>query len=160
VNHTFTTPVQNFGKFYARLGAAAGPAIRRGEAEGAKTILADLRRWTVSAGKFDTRAVLQGWRSRQQGLKLTIDNAAPHHVYVERGRRPGKPPPSTALEGWATRKLGDRRLAFPVARAIGRRGIKPTPLLTRPGFGQHMARRMMSAIQRELDIATKAASRG
>ncbi|HQV45029.1 MAG TPA: hypothetical protein PK478_02000 [Nitrospira sp.] len=48
---------------------------------------------------------------------------------VEHGRAPGRMPPMAPIELWVSRKLGgDRRVAFLVARAIGRRGTK----------GQHM----------------------
>lgn len=44
---------------------------------------------------------------------------------VETGRRPGAPPPISAILPWVQRKLGgDRQVAFLVARAIGRRGTK------------------------------------
>jgi hypothetical protein len=44
---------------------------------------------------------------------------------MEFGRRPGAAgPPSNALERWAHLVLGDVRLAFVVARAIHRRGIR------------------------------------
>ncbi len=46
---------------------------------------------------------------------------------VERGRRPGKPPPTDAIKLWVIRKLGKTgkdadSTAFLIARAIGRRG--------------------------------------
>ena len=47
---------------------------------------------------------------------------------IEYGRRPGRPPPYTALILWVRRKLGipreqAPRVAYLVARAIGRRGL-------------------------------------
>jgi hypothetical protein len=46
-------------------------------------------------------------------------------VSVEGGRKPGKMPPRGPIELWVARKLGgDARVAFLVARAIGRRGTK------------------------------------
>jgi hypothetical protein len=50
--------------------------------------------------------------------------------FLEEGTRPHWPPIS-ALEGWAQRKLGDRSLAFLVARAISRRGTKAIPMFKR-----------------------------
>ena len=47
--------------------------------------------------------------------------------WVEFGRKPGKMPPwrpGTPLSYWALRKLGDERLAYPVARVIARKGTK------------------------------------
>ena len=49
---------------------------------------------------------------------------------VEYGRRPGKQPPTAAIELWVVRKLGvpagreARSVAFVIARAIGRHGTK------------------------------------
>lgn len=44
---------------------------------------------------------------------------------LEHGRRPGKMPPMAPIKLWVARKLGgDKRVAFLVARAIGRRGTK------------------------------------
>jgi hypothetical protein len=47
-------------------------------------------------------------------------------IYVERGRRPGKPPPVSAIAPWARRHGAN---PFLVARAIGRRGTKARPFL-------------------------------
>lgn len=48
---------------------------------------------------------------------------------VEFGRRPGKPPPTSAIKLWVIRKLGVSSaeadsVAFMVARSIGKRGTK------------------------------------
>lgn len=43
---------------------------------------------------------------------------------MEFGRKPGKQPPSDALKNWTRRHLGDEKLAFVVARAIGKKGIQ------------------------------------
>lgn len=43
---------------------------------------------------------------------------------MEAGRAPGSFPPIEPLKRWAHLVLGDERLAYPVARAIARRGIK------------------------------------
>jgi hypothetical protein len=48
---------------------------------------------------------------------------------VDQGRPPGKMPPVDAIEHWVRRKLGvdgaeARQVAYIIARAIGRRGIK------------------------------------
>lgn len=54
---------------------------------------------------------------------------------VETGRRPGRMPPIAPIRLWATRVLGDPSAAWPIARAIGRRG---TP-------GAHMFQRAWDA---------------
>lgn len=45
-------------------------------------------------------------------------------IVLEYGRKPGRMPPVSALEGWAEQKLGDKRLAYIVARNIAQRGTK------------------------------------
>ncbi len=73
---------------------------------------------------------------------------------VEEGRRPGRMPPPEALEGWVRSKLRvprDQvpRVAFLIARKIGRKGTKP----------RKMFERSIPAIrkfaQKAFDLATK-----
>lgn len=53
---------------------------------------------------------------------------------VEEGRGANKrPPPSAPIAAWLRRKGGDPSRAYVVARAIGRRGIRPRPYLI-PAF--------------------------
>ncbi|MGH7459834.1 MAG: hypothetical protein ACREMA_02250 [Longimicrobiales bacterium] len=61
-----------------------------------------------------------------------------HVLVLDRGRRPGAPPPpSDALELWVRRRMGvtdiaeAQRVAFLVARAIGRRGTKALHIFDR-----------------------------
>lgn len=65
------------------------------------------------------------------GADRTIEgrvfNPSAYGMPVELGRRPGKQPPSSALELWVRRKLGVpenrvKSVAFLVARKIGRKG--------------------------------------
>ena len=64
-----------------------------------------------------------------------IRSPFPYPLVVEYGRKAGKMPPSSALERWVHLVLKvptDRAkgVAFLVARAIGKRGIKARPILT------------------------------
>ena len=68
-----------------------------------------------------------GWVSRATDTIVRIWNKAAHAIFVERGRKPGKQPPMEALREWCATYLGDPRLAFVVARAIGRRGVFGRP---------------------------------
>lgn len=63
---------------------------------------------------------------------------------MEFGRKPGRMPPPSALERWVQLKLGVeparvRGVAFQVARAIGRRGIKGK-FFMKKGFEQSQAK--------------------
>jgi len=62
-------------------------------------------------------------------LRGTVGPGVPHGIYVEKGRRPGKWPPSGPIGLWVSRKapgmvaeLGLPAATFLVQRAIGRRG--------------------------------------
>lgn len=55
---------------------------------------------------------------------------------VHEGRRPGAtPPPVAPIARWLKRKGRDPRLAYVVARSIGKRGVKGRPFL-KQGFDQ------------------------
>jgi len=57
-------------------------------------------------------------------------------LYVERGRRPGRPPPVSAVAAWARRHGVS---PFLVARAIGRKGVRPAPFLL-PAYEKNKGR--------------------
>lgn len=79
--------------------------------------------------------------------------AAPYAVYVHEGRRPGRMPPIAKMEEWARRHGFPAGSGFMVARAIGRRGIKPTKYLERPFLAalRGMNGRLAVSIRRRLD---------
>ena len=64
------------------------------------------------------------------GLLLEI-LAAPYFQYVDKGRRPGKRPPSGPIKKWVERRgivikgQNSAQTAFVIARSIGLKGIKP-----------------------------------
>lgn len=70
------------------------------------------------------------------GLEGKVGPSVAYGLYVEMGRRPGKMPPISAVEGWA-RRHGIN--PFLVARAIGRKGIKAQPFLI-PAFEKNQRR--------------------
>jgi hypothetical protein len=66
------------------------------------------------------------------GKKITIGYRARHAIFIHEGIRGGFMPPAEAFREWAAIKLGDERMAFPVARAVGERGLEPTKFLEGP----------------------------
>lgn len=68
-------------------------------------------------------------------LRGEVGPSVRYGVYVERGRRPGRPPPVSALAGWARRHGVN---PYVVARAIGRRGVRPAPFLI-PAYEKNRA---------------------
>jgi hypothetical protein len=69
-------------------------------------------------------------------LRGEVGPSVRYGLYVERGRRPGRPPPVSALTAWARRHGVS---PYVVARAIGRRGVRPAPFLI-PAYERNRAR--------------------
>lgn len=72
-------------------------------------------------------------------VKGELVNPVPHAWFAEKGRRPGKMPPISAIELWVRRKAGvsaseSRSVAFLIARAIGRRGTRPGAQMLEKGW--------------------------
>jgi hypothetical protein len=57
-------------------------------------------------------------------IRGEVGPTAAHALYAHQGRRPGRPPPGRALEGWARRHGMN---PYALARAIGRKGTKGKP---------------------------------
>lgn len=61
-------------------------------------------------------------------VTLTIE-AADHFKWIEKGRKKGKMPPLSKIKRWCEVKGINVKYAFPIAKAIGERGIKPKHIL-------------------------------
>jgi hypothetical protein len=69
-------------------------------------------------------------------LRGEVGPSVKYGLYVERGRRPGRPPPVSALAAWSRRHGVS---PYVVARAIGRRGVRAAPFLI-PAYEKNRAR--------------------
>lgn len=108
-------------------GAAAAPATLLSETRTALTAGSLLVEGTArSLAPKDTGRLGGSITHQISGLTSRIGPSVAYGLYVEKGRRPGKPPPVAAIEPWARRRGAN---PFLVARAIGRRGTKPRPFL-------------------------------
>ena len=108
-------------------GAAAAPATLLSETRTALTAGSLLVEGTArSLAPKDTGRLGGSITHQISGLTSRIGPSVAYGLYVEKGRRPGKPPPVSAIEPWARRRGAN---PFLVARAIGRRGTKPRPFL-------------------------------
>lgn len=71
---------------------------------------------------YERQGAIQAWR---------IGSALPYAPFVNYGRKPGKRPPVDAIVKWVALKPVDtggkdiRQVAFAIAAAIGKRGVKP-----------------------------------
>ena len=91
-------------------------------------------------GAVDTGKYLRSWKVTKTTLNgirgVLITNSASYMAVIERGRGAGKrPPPVDVIARWAMRRLGlpykeARRAAWPIAKAIGRRGLYARRVMT------------------------------
>lgn len=105
-----------------------------------KDLVAELRRELAEKGKNATGNLINSLSYRlvsvEDGFEIEI-NSEEYLKNVDKGRQPGKMPPSNKLMTWveargikmANKKGGvmtTQQAAFVIARAIGRKGINPT----------------------------------
>jgi hypothetical protein len=76
--------------------------------------------------------------------------------YVDRGRKPGKQPPQSAIKKWIDirgispdKGMTKDGLAFVIARSIGRKGIQPTGVI----------KKSMANVMKSKEILSKAAGK-
>lgn len=134
VNQRVQVAPRDLGRLQRKLGRGAAAAMRAGLERAGRFGVASLRARTVAKGKVATvgGGIWAGWAFRITKDSVVFFNASKHFPFVEFGRKAGRMPPSTAIEQWALKRLGVAGLGFPIARAIGQRGIKPTPILNDP----------------------------
>lgn len=84
----------------------------------------------------------------------TITNTQPYAENVYDGRKPGsRQPPTSAILGWMRRHGIPEKAAFLVARAIGRKGIKPNHWLDR---AEEKTRSQVEALRTKAEKAIEA----
>lgn len=115
------------GRFAKELRAAQQRAMHQ-VGKAAVRMLAFASKDVKDFGTYQT-----GWRYQAAFTRLYIRNVAGHAVFVERGRRAGATmPPLAPIRAWALRHGMPAAAAWPIARAIARRGIPARPTLFRP----------------------------
>lgn len=86
-----------------------------------------LQRQLIDKKKLATGALIgqlsYDVKTNADGKAVVRIFAEDYFRYVDRGRRPGKQPPLEAIKAWTRVKFIPERLAFPIARKIGREGI-------------------------------------
>jgi len=95
--------------------------------------LASMRGILIEAGKSATGELIRSLRYTitYSGTDFDIEfEMADYGVFVDSGRRPGKQPPISAIKPWLAIKGIPESAAFPIARAIGERGIPATPFFS------------------------------
>ena len=113
-----------------------------------------------SQGAIDTGRYRRSWRVRNVPDGAIVMNVAPYADIIERGRRAGrKMPPNKVMIKFAQRKLGlslkeAKRAAFPIARAIKRRGLRPRRVL------KDSTQKMIAVVLEEVHAAIAKALKG
>lgn len=155
-------------KWYAQLGDRTVVAARRGCVRGAQRAVQTLQRATGRAppanpaqlgvgGAVNTGHYKRSWKMEALSDGARVYNDAPYAGVIEDGRRVGKFPPITPIQDWAQRRLGlsreeARKAAFPIARAIARRGLLARKVLTNklPDIEKDAVTEIVAELDREL----------
>jgi len=131
---------------YKNLAAGQFKAARRGAIRGALRAVSTLILATGKAGSanpghtgeggaVNTGHYKRSWKHEALPDGARVYNLAPYASIIEHGRRPGKFPPISMIEKWAQRRLGltpkeAKAAAFPIARAIAKRGLVGRKVMT------------------------------
>lgn len=99
-----------------------------------------------------------GWRYQAAFTRLYLKNVSGHAVFVEKGRRAGATmPPIAPIRAWALRHGMPAGAAYPIARAIARRGIPARPTLFRPDISKSIEQVWTSAMYSAISDAARRA---
>jgi len=132
---TITLNAKLWAGMMAKLGKSFIPAAKRGAKLAAARSVALLQRSTGELGVVNTGNFKRKWRWSAMPDGARVYNLALYSAVLEYGRRSNSRfPPKEAIARWAQRKLGLSRkaalqAAFPIARAIAKRGLKPRRVL-------------------------------
>ena len=123
------------------LGLEAVPAMGAGLLEEAEVIMTEAKVLVpVDQGELRASGHVQGPEISGPNVSVAVGfggAAAPYAVWVHEGIGPavGRPPffpPLEKIKAWVKRHGMDESAAYPVARAIGQRGIPATKFLETP----------------------------
>jgi len=113
--------------------------------ETAENVKANAQRNLKDIDAYDTGTLYNSVAvaEARNGLIMAVGTAAAHGPFIEFGTRPHFPPVS-AIAAWCKRKGIPITAAFPIARAIARRGLPERPwlypalLAERPNYAQRI----------------------
>jgi hypothetical protein len=162
-----TVNLGDLGKLEKKLGSRLNLVLRRASLSAAMRSVAYMQQRTRTAmpanpsgigsgGAVNTGAYLRAWRTGQSPQGASVYNSSKYAGVIELGRRTGKVPPREAIARWAQRRLGldekdARAAAYPIARAIARRGLVGRYVMTAPEAMRKMADFFVEEFEKELD---------
>lgn len=121
--------------------------IAKAQKKSGESIVRRAKANIVNQKIVDTWRLYRSIGYRIKGLRVEAGSPLEYAQVVEDGRRPGgKMPPIDVIAGWAARHNIPVEAAFPIARAIQRRGIRGRPYL-RPAlaFAEKDVRKFFAA---------------
>lgn len=95
----------------------------------ASQVAAEMRTRLSGYDKIATGKLIKSIRGTVQeedGDPVVVFSMLEYGIYVDKGRKPGKMPPVSKIREWCKVRGIEESAAFPIARAIGERGIAPT----------------------------------
>jgi hypothetical protein len=160
-------PIARFGKYNRALGKdIADRVFKRSMPAAGRAVRGLLEAETIRRGIYYKKRFARGWKARVGnvvGASVQVYNKEPYAIVIEKGRRRNRrPPPRAVLIPWVMDKLGVSakdapRVAFLVARAIGKRGIAARPVLTDPRMQLRIQRTVSKGVLLYMQEAMKAA---
>lgn len=169
------TNLADWGDWYRKLGGRTHGtrsrlfiAVRRGLIRAGHRAVGELQRATSAAGPANPNGTGTGgavntgnfkrsWKNTPMTDGALVHNTAAYGGVIEGGRRTGRFPPMNAIRDWAQRRLGlsreeAARAAFPIARAIAKRGLMARKVMasTLPAIEKFLAGEIEAELQREL----------
>jgi len=154
-----------FPRYLRSLGARAKAAMQRGIVSGAARCVPLMVKRTDEAepasdhgatGAVNTGNFRMRWRSRARQDGAEVFNDASYGPTIDKGRRVGRRlPPTAAIRAWARRRLGlseseAKKAAYPIARAIARRGLRARGVMSAVSAIEQMTRTVRDEVAREL----------
>lgn len=165
-----TLSLKDFRRYIKKLGKKLNGAAVRGVQSGLYRSIGIVQLATQTAppasahgsiGAVNTGAYRGAWQVEVSAAGGRIWNSQAYAGVIEYGRLKGaKPPPSREIELWAMRKLGlsaeeAKRAAYPIARAIAKRGLRPRRVLTSSNTKSAIVRAVLEEIHAEVKIALR-----
>lgn len=124
-NYTFSAEVIGAEELAKVLHDASGKSAQI-LADGLNKTAYTIQPAAVAKAPADTgqlRASIHTEPATANNIEARVGTNVAHAWPMEAGRKPGPISPQV-LMGWAQRKLGNRNLAYPIAKSIAKKGVK------------------------------------
>lgn len=171
---TITVPLNKVARVFSKYGIAARQETARGLPSVAKRAEDIVTKATKNAppasanggtGAVNYGKYLKAWSAKVTKLNgnrgVLVGNNRAYAPYIDYGRSAGaRPPPVDAIALWAVKKMGlpyqaARKIAWPIAKSIAKRGLRPRGVLRGPDTTKDFLDAMESAMSAALSKAAQ-----